>query len=465
MEFQNVRQVAPTTYTFTITPTHVTYANTLRRLMMTGVETVGFRADMTSTGTTTDVTIRENTTPMTNEMLAHRIGLLPISVPEPMKWNADRYSFNLSVTGVRDEPKDIFASDIVVTERIPTEDEPVNVPTERFFPPHPITRETCLIATLYPGETQKLEFSAKATIGTGRENARFQPTSQCSYEYTRDSDPERREELFTKWLVAAKKVSPDSLDKESEQYQTVLREFNTMEVARCYLRDDAGEPYSFDFTVESVGPLGVEYIVRRACEVGEAMVAKYVNIHTGDLPEDIVVSPSNSRVLGFDFLIRGHDHTLGNMLQTYLVNNHMGTGGEGKTVITYAGYTVPHPLRDEMLLRIGVDDGSEKTARKAFAEACRGCAQIFGQMKSAWGRATGSEPAGGAGAGAGATLKLRRKAVTPSARSGAGAGAATGAPSAVNALAQTAQRLAGKPSAVNTLAATAQRLAEGKADE
>jgi len=461
MEFQNVRQIAPTTYTFTLAPTHVTYANTLRRLMMTGVESVAFRADMTSTGTTTDVTIRENTTPMTNEMLAHRIGLLPISVPEPMKWNADRYAFSLAVTGDRDGPKDVFASDIVVTERIPTEDEPVRVPTERFFPPNRITGDTCLIATLYPGDTQKLEFTAKATIGTGRENARFQPTSQCSYEYTRDSDPERREELFGKWLVAAKKVSPDTLDKDSDQYKNLLSEFNTMEVARCFLRDDAGEPYSFDFTVESVGPLSVEYIVKRACEVGEAMVAKYVNLHTGDLPEDVVVSPSNSRVLGFDFMIRSHDHTLGNLLQTYLVNNHMETGGEGKTRITYAGYTVPHPLRDEMLLRIGVEDGSEGTARKAFAEACRGCAKIFNQMKSAWTRATG--PAGGAGAGAAQTMTIRRK--TPKAGAGAGASAATGAPSAVNALAQTAQRLAAQPSAVNTLASAAQRIAEGKGDE
>jgi DNA-directed RNA polymerase subunit D len=426
MEFQNVRQIDPSTFTFTLTPTHVSYANTLRRLMMTGVESVAFRADMTTTGTTTDVAIRENTTPMTNEMLAHRIGLLPIAVQEPLRWDPDRYAFNLSVTGDRDTPKDIFASDIVVTERIPTEDEPVRVPTERFFPPNRITGETPLIATLYPGENQKLVFSAKATIGTGRENARFQPTSQCSYEYTRDPDPERKEELFNKWLLAAKKVSPDSLDKESDKYQTLLREFNTMEVARCYLRDEAGEPYSFDFTVETVGPLGVEYIVRRACEVGEAMVAKYVNIHTGDLPEDVQVSPSNSRILGFDFLLRNHDHTLGNLIQTYLANNHM-EAQEGKTRITYVGYTVPHPLRDEMLLRIGVEDGSEGTARKAFAEACRGCAEMFRTMKNAWLRATGREPAGGAGGPQ--TITIRRK--TPKAK-----------PSAVNALTAAAQRIA-----------------------
>jgi hypothetical protein len=56
-------------------------------------------------------------------------------------------------------------------------------------------------------------------------------------------------------------------------------------------------------------------------------------------------------------------------------------------------------------------------------------------------------------------MTIRRK--TPK----AGASAATGAPSAVNALAQTAQRLAAQPSAVNTLASAAQRIAEGKGDE
>lgn len=446
MEFQNVNQTSPNTYTFTLTPTHVTYANTLRRLIMTGVETVGFRADMTSTGTTTDVTIRENTTPMTNEMLAHRIGLLPLHIPEPLKWDADRYSFSLSVTGDRDAPKDVFASDIVVKERIPTEDEPVVVPTERFFPPNPVTGDTCLIATLYPGESQKLSFVAKATLGTGRENARFQPTSQCAYEYTRDEDPERREELFTKWLTVSKKVSPDSLEKDSDKYQTLLREFNTMEVARCYLRDDAGEPYSFDFTVESVGPLNVEYIVQRACEVGEAMVARYVNLDKSDIPEEMRIMPSSSRILGFDFLIRGHDHTLGNLLQTYLVMNHM-SPPEGKTKITYAGYTVPHPLRDEVLIRIGVEDGAEGTARKAFAEACRGCAEILRQMKSAWMRATGRGTEGQTRGPR--ALSVRRK--TPK-------------QSAVNTLTSAVQQIVERQGAVNSLVDVARRLAEEKED-
>jgi len=379
---------------------------------MTGVETVGFRADMTTTGTTSDVTINANTTPMTNEMLAHRIGLIPLAIKEPLKWEADRYAFRLAVTGDKDRPKDVFASDIKITEKVPNELEPVPVPTERFFPPNSVTGDTCLIATLYPGETQKLEFQAKATIGTGRENARWQPTQQCSYEYTRDPDPVKQKEQFEKWLSVAKKVSLTGLDETSEKYLALQREFNTMEVARCYLKDAKGEPYSFDFVVESVGPLNPVYIVQRACEVGQAIVAKFVTIDSGDVPEEIRISPSKSRVIGYDFLIRGHDHTLGNLLQTYLAENHMNSPGgpSAPTKITYAGYVVPHPLRDEVLIRIGVEDGKEHTARKAFAEACRGCEEVFRKMRGAWMTANGMAEAKAKSG----TVTFRRK--TPSAK-------------------------------------------------
>jgi DNA-directed RNA polymerase alpha subunit len=207
MKFDNIKKRDNLTYTFTLSPSHVTYANTLRRLILTGVETVGFRADMTSTGTTTDVVVKRNDTPMTNEMFAHRIGLLPIHIQDPLKWNPDRYIFKLNVSSDKDSIRYVKASDFEVREAIATEDEPVLVPTDKFFPPNPITGDTCLIATLQPGSgptQQVIEVVAKATIGTGRENARFMPVSQCSYEYTRDNDEERIEELFNKWIIHTK---------------------------------------------------------------------------------------------------------------------------------------------------------------------------------------------------------------------------------------------------------------------
>ena len=399
---------------------------------------------MTSTGTTTDVSVHQNTTPMTNEMLAHRIGLLPVNVKDPLKWNPDRFEFKLTAEAKKDSLVDVFASDFKIIdtgaveviarrkvikrrsvkggagseeeyEEYETEEEDntndntnstgssesssnesisnsnestvsesnkKNVPSHIFFPPHPITKETCLIATFPSGSGQKINLTARATIGTGRENARFIPVSQCSYEYTRDTDEERQQEMFEKWLLDAKKVAFTEEEADSDKMKALRREFNTMEVARCYLKDDAGEPYSFDFTVESAGVLDVAYIVKRACEVGENMTGRYVNIDTSKLPEELIITSAEGRIIGFDFLFRGHDHTLGNLLQTWLVSNHV--DGTEAPRITYAGYKVPHPLRDEMILRVGVADGKEETARLAVAKAARGCVDMFRQMRGGW---------------------------------------------------------------------------------
>ena len=433
MQFQNLKEVDPRTLSFTLTPTHVTYANTLRRLMLTGVETVAFRADMTSTGSTTDVSVKRNDTPMTNEMLADRIGLLPIRVLEPLTWNPDKYTFKLHVRGNKDNMTYVKAENFTVIENpsaaaqakmggandntngmnnlinlsnvnndLVNVNEDMNalevkegeliLPTEQFFPPNPITGDTCLIATLQPGTgptEQAIEIVARATKGTGREHARFSPVSQCSYEYTLDNDPVRVEEMFENWLVVAKKIA-GKMEKESDRYQALRREFNTMQIKRCYKRNDKGEPDSFDFTVETAGVLPVHYIVERACEVGENMCSRYVNVANGEMPPEISLSPADSRMVGYDFLIRGHDHTLGNLLQTWLVEHHI--EGEAEPKITYAGYKVPHPLRDEMVLRIGVEDGEEATARLALAKAAMGCVDMFKTMRNAWRVATGAAP-------------------------------------------------------------------------
>lgn len=404
MNFDNLRKLDDRTYAFTLSPIHVTYANTLRRLMLTGVETVAFRSDMTSTGSTTDVVVKRNDTPMTNEMLADRIGLLPIHVTEPLLWKDDKYVFTLKMAGNKDNTTYVKSGNFQVKEILSTDDEPRNIPSDQFFPPNPITKDTCLIATLQPGSgptQQFIEIEAKATKGTGREHARFSPVSQCSYEYSPDENPQRIEEMFQNWLNSAKKAG--GVDKGSERYNELRREFNTMAIKRCFKVNDKNEPFSFDFTVETAGVLSVPYIVERACEVGENMCSRYVNIHRGELPAEMNISSTDSRIIGYDFLIRGHDHTLGNLLQTYLVENHI--QGNATPKITYAGYSVPHPLRDEMILRIGVEDGEEATARLALAEAAKGCVDMFQKLRTAWRSATGA-PTLSAGP---ASKSIRRK--------------------------------------------------------
>jgi len=386
--FKRVSRESRSLIRFQMNPTLVGYANTLRRTMITDVETVAFRADIGTDGSTTDVVITANSTPMSNEMLAHRIGLIPIHVINPTEWNPDKYTFSLNITNNDTNPLDIVASDIQVLEQRGAEEEPLPVPSVQFFHPDPVTHDTSLLTVLKGRiglqEPEALAFTAKATVGTGRENACFMPvTSRCAYGYTRDEDPEKKKEIFTIWLDKHKKVNPTELDSNPTRKAELEREFETMEVQRCYMMDENGEPFSFDFMVESVGVLDPVYIVARAIEVMQSKLLRYGSIDSGDLPETMKVRPADARMKGFDFTFRTEDHTLGNLLQTYMEKNMMDSGE-----ITFVGYKVPHPLRDEMVLRVGLESGKDTDARAAVAKAARECAQMFKSWAAQWASAS-----------------------------------------------------------------------------
>ncbi len=394
--FNDLQQVNATEIRFRLDPTHVTYANTLRRAMITEVETVAFNADIAENGSTADVLITKNSTPMSNEMLAHRIGLLPIHVKNPLKWNPDEYIFKLDVVNDSTEPRDVVAGDIQVLKNRGAGEDPLPVPSVEFFHPDPVTRDTTLLTVLKARasavdartgkqEPEGLSFVAKATIGTGRQNARFMPvTSRCAYGYTLDDSPERKKELFTSWLATNKKVNATELEANSTRKGELEREFETMEVQRCFKINDRGEPFSFDFVVESVGVLDPKYIVGRAIDLLHKKLLIYGSIDSGDLPEGLKIRPADALMKGFDFMFQHEDHTLGNLLSTWMEQNEM-----DNEEITYVGYKVPHPLRDEMLLRVGVGSGKDVDARAVVAKAARALAQMFLDWSAQWAAVAG----------------------------------------------------------------------------
>jgi DNA-directed RNA polymerase subunit D len=405
--FQNLQRTRQNTIAFQLAPTHVAYANTLRRLCMTAVETVGFRADMTDKGTTTDVRIKANSTPMTNEMLAHRIGLLPVFAQNPTSWDPEQYKFTLDVTNTSKDFRDVTAADFRVQEK--KGDDFVDIPSSRFFAADPITGETALLAVLKPmmpgGKPEEIQLEARATVGVGRENARFIPTSQCSYAYTLNKEPAALKKVFDDWLVRAKKLNPSAIEQDAEKKAVLEREFKTLEINRCYLKDQNGEPYSFDFTVESVGVLTPEYIVARALENGARLCERFVE---EALPEDVTVQYADSKLFGYDFFFQHQDHTLGHLIQAWLDQNLVGNGE-----ITFAGYDVPHPLRDEMVIRIGVAgrEVQEKVARAALRNAMTACAGMFRGWRQEWSALAAGPQAPSVPGGPGKTLQVKKRAI------------------------------------------------------
>jgi DNA-directed RNA polymerase II subunit RPB3 len=381
------------TLTFRLSPTDTAYANALRRTVLIGTESIAFRSDMNVQGKTTDVDVEINTTPMTNEMLADRMGLLPINVPDPTTWNSAKYRFELDVTNKEPTNRNVKAEDIEVFEEGAPGDPWTRIEGKRFFPANPLTNDTALITVLKGVQStdekpQQIKLTAVATKGTGREHIRFSPVCQCSYSNTIDTNEARQKAMFEKWLSTTKNIHDlKALESEPERLKAFEREFQTMEIQRCFVVNEKGDPYSFDFVVESIGVQPVVDIVERALVNLQQKCQTYTALAKSEM-RTVKIRNADAQLVGYDVYFQHEDHTLGNMFQTWILENLFESGE-----VTFAGYKVPHPLRDEMVLRIGVKDGNETTVKLVVAKAAEGCAALFGAWLEDWRRAK-SQPIG-----------------------------------------------------------------------
>lgn len=399
---------------FVLENTSTTIANTLRRCILTNTRSVGFRADLTNAADP-GVVIRKNTSVIFNEMLAHRLTLIPLGVRRLDEFDPSKYECVLHMRNDRTGPVDptglmhIKAGDFLLREKQGDgrfEDLPAAA-SAAMFPADPITRDTALLVTLRPQwnpeqPPEEIDLTAYPVIGTGADHMGFSPVSQCSFENTRDPDPVRQEEFFNRWLDDFKKIKDPSAEPP-EVIDGHRKEWMTMAVQRCFLVDEKGAPNSFSFTIESVGIRPVQDIVAEGIKAVIDLVSPYADTDRPSAELGITTQPVDSRMNGIDVLFAGQEHTLGNLLQTLITEIYLDDGALDSP-ITYAGYKIRHPLHKVMTLRLGFRDGVQgepaAIARQVIAEAAGRARALFEELGRSWAALGGGGGGGGVAAAA-----------------------------------------------------------------
>ena len=198
-----------------------------------------------------------NTSLLYDEIIAHRIGLIPL------KTDLERYNFQdkcvcegegcpncqvslrLNVEG----PKTVYSGDLIP-------DDPEVKPVYDNIP----------IVELYEG--QQLMLEAVARLGTGKEHAKFQPVSVCYYKVVPRIDVSEDCNLCMKCVEAC----PRNVLKNDNGKVVVENSLECSMCRDCVRVCEANaivieETNDFLFTVESIGQLPVRTVMRKALEI------------------------------------------------------------------------------------------------------------------------------------------------------------------------------------------------------
>jgi len=338
-------------HSFEIHDVDVSVINGIRRTILTDIPIPGMIGEEHPT-----IEIIKNNGPLHNEILLHRIGLLPVCMTEDEieSYEDNVVQLELNVLNEGNNMLNVSSADIK-GQRAGKDLSKKEL--ERMFPANPVSKSHILITRLRTGE--QLHFKASLVKKTARFNAAFSPVSLANFYYMQDPE------------LAKKK--DNVLDKE-----------------RAYIINKYGEANAVVFEIESINNLiGPKYLVNKAIEIIVDKLNNLItNINSESLGSNGVKMYSFQNLKNtYEFSIEEEDDTIGNIIQSLIHNKYV---RDEKALLdgvhcSYIGYVCPHPLKAELLLRMTLDDQTNPGVFIKFLEMnCRVIIDELLNMKKEW---------------------------------------------------------------------------------
>ena len=327
---------------FTISGINVSFANALRRTILSDIPTVVIR---TFPYEKNDAIFEINTSRFNNEILKQRLSCIPIYIKD-LAINLDDYLLEIDVKNTYDQMIYVTTADFKI-KNLKTDKYLSDSNLSEIFPPNPISNQYIDFCRLKPAysedhQGEHIKLTAKFSISTAKENGSFNVVSTCAYSNTPD--------VYT--IDQAKQSKLEELQSKytsDDEVKYHLTDWLNLDAKRIYIPD------SFDFKIKTLGVFTNSEIVIKAVKI---IIEKLFEVKQIYSSSNNLINPSENTIENcFDITLNNEDFTIGKVIEYSLYQLYY----IGDKTLTFCGFSKPHPHLNKSIIRIAFTKEVDRT--------------------------------------------------------------------------------------------------------
>ena len=269
----------------------------------------------------------KNSSMLNNQILAHRMNLFSVLNTDFVEKNFNNIVVHLNKENKNDEIETVYVKDFEIRKG----DEKVDVNKVFKFP-------NSIFAKVK--HNQSIVMNANLERSNVRESgAGHCPVSTCVYYFEYDKNDE---------------------DEDKE---------------RKYGRDKLGNPAVYNFSIESSGQMnpsrifvtGLDVLINKLNVLKDDIQNKYKN--------KVIINKSPTKMNAIDFKLIEETDTVANLIIQYI---------DFVEKVDYKGYDIVHPLKKEIIVRVGHGTNTEESASALFVKTIDFLIDFTKKFKDEW---------------------------------------------------------------------------------
>tara|TARA_B110000444_G_scaffold71737_1_gene67476 strand:+ start:9683 stop:10801 length:1119 start_codon:yes stop_codon:yes gene_type:complete len=321
------------TLKFTLSNINVSYANAIRRTLLSDIPCVVFK---TSPHEKNNVNIKINKSRLNNELIKQRISCIPIHVDNIHEFPFANYIVELDKTNDTNTIIYVTTQDLKI-KNIESNKYLDSAEVNQLFPPDPITGDYIDLIRLRPkisdnSDPEQIKLEATLTISCAKEDGTFNVVSTSAYGNTLDPvkirDAWNAKEESIKNTVSA------------EELEFIKKDWMLLDAKRLFVED------SYDFIIETIGI----YSNYKLLELAISLIIKklYITLESLKNENDLIYDAIDTLDNCYIITLKNEDYTIGKIIEYCLFKKYF----KQEKQLNYVGFLKKHPHDDDSFIKL-----------------------------------------------------------------------------------------------------------------